>query len=96
MTAEAGAPDGRTACTVDELLIEARSSLPRRPSPAEALAAQATGALLIDIRGAARVHVHLRPVVHLRKTSAAITSATTGRARQGLGVVLGARRRGGA
>ena len=51
MTAKAGAPDGRTACTVDELLIEARSSPPRRPSPAEALAAQATGALLIDIRG---------------------------------------------
>jgi hypothetical protein len=51
MTAEAGAPDGRTACTVDELLIEARSSLPHRTSPAKALAAQATGALLIDIRG---------------------------------------------
>lgn len=51
MTAEAGAPDGRTMYTVDELLIEARASLPRRPSPVEALAAQATGALLIDIRG---------------------------------------------
>ena len=47
----AGAPDGRTAYTADELLIEARASLPRRPSPAEALAAQARGALLIDIRG---------------------------------------------
>ena len=51
MTAEAGAPDGRTACTVDELLIEARSSLQHRTSPAKALAAQATGALLIHIRG---------------------------------------------
>jgi rhodanese-related sulfurtransferase len=51
MTAEAGAPDGRTTCSVDELLIEARSSLPGRPSPCEALAAQATGAQLIDIRG---------------------------------------------
>jgi rhodanese-related sulfurtransferase len=47
----AGAPEGRTAYTADELLIEARASLPRRPSPAEALAAQARGALLIDIRG---------------------------------------------
>ena len=51
MTAEAGAPDGRTTYTADELLIAARASLPHRPSPAEALAAQATGALLIDIRG---------------------------------------------
>lgn len=51
MTAKAGVPDGRTMYTVDELLIEARASLPRRPSPVEALAAQATGALLIDIRG---------------------------------------------
>ena len=51
MTAGAGAPDGRTACTADELLIAARSSLLHRPSPAEALAAQAMGALLIDIRG---------------------------------------------
>jgi signal transduction histidine kinase len=51
MTAEAGAPGGRTACTADELLAEARASLPRRPSPAEALAAPATGAQLIDIRG---------------------------------------------
>ena len=51
MTAKAGAPDGRTAYKVDELLIQARSALPRRPSPAEALAARATGALLIDIRG---------------------------------------------
>jgi rhodanese-related sulfurtransferase len=50
MTAETGAPDGRTAYTADELLIEARASLPRRPSPAEALAA-ANSALLIDIRG---------------------------------------------
>jgi hypothetical protein len=51
MTPEAGASGGRTAYTVEELLIQARSSLPRRPPPAEALAAQATGALLIDIRG---------------------------------------------
>jgi hypothetical protein len=51
MTAEAGAPDGRTAYTADKLLIEARASLPRRPSAAEALAAQARGALPIDIRG---------------------------------------------
>jgi rhodanese-related sulfurtransferase len=51
MTPETGALDSRTAHTADELLIQARSSLPRRPSPAEALAAQATGALLIDIRG---------------------------------------------
>lgn len=51
MTAEAGALDGRTKYTVDELLTAARASLPRRPSPVEALAAQATGALLIDIRG---------------------------------------------
>ena len=39
------------AKTVDELLSEARALLPYRPSPAEALAAQANGALLIDIRG---------------------------------------------
>ena len=36
--------------TVDDLLIEARGVLPHRPGPAEALAAQAAGALLIDIR----------------------------------------------
>src|SRR5579863_9287789 len=40
-----------TAKTVDELLAEARAMLPHRPSPAEALHAQANGALLIDIRG---------------------------------------------
>lgn len=39
------------AMTVDDLLAEARARLPHRPSPGEALAAQATGALLIDIRG---------------------------------------------
>jgi len=39
------------AKTVDELLSEARALLPYRPSPAEALAAQANGALLVDIRG---------------------------------------------
>ena len=36
--------------TVDDLLIEARGVLPHRPGPAEALAAQAAGALLVDIR----------------------------------------------
>jgi hypothetical protein len=39
-----------TAKTVDELLAQARATLPDRPSPAEALHAQASGALLIDIR----------------------------------------------
>lgn len=37
--------------TVDELLTQARVILPHRPSPAEALHAQASGALLVDIRG---------------------------------------------
>jgi rhodanese-related sulfurtransferase len=37
--------------TVDDLLAEARSMLPHRHRPAEALAAQAKGALLVDIRG---------------------------------------------
>jgi hypothetical protein len=37
--------------TVDNLLAEARGVLPHRPGPAEALAAQAAGALLVDIRG---------------------------------------------
>jgi rhodanese-related sulfurtransferase len=37
--------------TVDDLLAEARGVLPHRPGPAEALAAQAAGALLVDIRG---------------------------------------------
>jgi rhodanese-related sulfurtransferase len=46
----AGMPGHRTAKTADELLVKARALLPRRPSPAEAHAAQATGALLIDIR----------------------------------------------
>ena len=40
-----------TAKTVDELLAQARATLPHRPSPAEALHAQASGALLVDIRG---------------------------------------------
>jgi rhodanese-related sulfurtransferase len=40
-----------TPKTVDELLAQARATLPHRPSPAEALRAQADGALLIDIRG---------------------------------------------
>jgi rhodanese-related sulfurtransferase len=37
--------------TVDELLAQARDMLPPRPAPAEAFQAQASGALLIDIRG---------------------------------------------
>jgi rhodanese-related sulfurtransferase len=37
--------------TVDELLAQARDMLPHRPAPAEALRAQARGALLVDIRG---------------------------------------------
>src|SRR5262249_36580019 len=40
----------RTAKTVDDLLAQARATLPDRPSPAEAFHAQASGALLIDIR----------------------------------------------
>ena len=40
----------RAAKTIDELLAQARATLPLRPSPAEALHAQAGGALLIDIR----------------------------------------------
>ena len=40
----------RAAKTIDELLTQARATLPDRPSPAEALHAQASGALLIDIR----------------------------------------------
>ena len=47
----AGTPDRRTAQTADQLLREARGLLPRRPAPTEAYAAQAQGALLIDIRG---------------------------------------------
>ncbi len=37
--------------TVDELLSQARALLPHRPAPAEALGANAAGALLADIRG---------------------------------------------
>jgi len=40
-----------SAETVDELLAQARGMLPHRPTPAEALRAQARGALLVDIRG---------------------------------------------
>ena len=40
-----------TPKTADDLLMEARALLPRRPSPARALAAQLHGALLVDIRG---------------------------------------------
>jgi rhodanese-related sulfurtransferase len=36
--------------TVDELLAEARSRIEPRPGPDEALAAQARGALLVDLR----------------------------------------------
>jgi limonene-1,2-epoxide hydrolase len=39
-----------TAKTIDELPAQARAMLPHRPSPAEALHAQAGGALLVDIR----------------------------------------------
>jgi rhodanese-related sulfurtransferase len=41
----------RLRMTVDDLLAQAREVLPHRPRPAEALAAQAEGALLVDIRG---------------------------------------------
>lgn len=47
-----------TAKTVDELLAQARATLPDRPSPAEALHAQAGGALIIDIRGDDQRHEH--------------------------------------
>jgi hypothetical protein len=40
----------RAAKTIDELLARARATLPDRPTPVEALQAQASGALLIDIR----------------------------------------------
>src|ERR1700751_4846040 len=40
-----------TPMTIDALLAQARAMLPHRPSPAEALHAQARGALLLDIRG---------------------------------------------
>ena len=50
-TAPYGTPGRPTAKTADQLLREARALLPRRPSPAEARAAQARGALFIDIRG---------------------------------------------
>jgi hypothetical protein len=40
----------RAAKTIDELLAQARATLPDRPTPAEALRAQASGALLIDMR----------------------------------------------
>jgi rhodanese-related sulfurtransferase len=39
-----------TPMTIDALLAQARAMLPHRPSPAEALHAQARGALLMDIR----------------------------------------------
>jgi rhodanese-related sulfurtransferase len=42
---------GSTPKTVDELLAQARAVLPHRPSPVEALQAQAIGALLVDVRG---------------------------------------------
>jgi rhodanese-related sulfurtransferase len=49
-TQETDMARSRAAKTVDELLAQARAALPDRPSPAEALHAQAGGALLIDIR----------------------------------------------
>jgi rhodanese-related sulfurtransferase len=49
-TQETDMARSRSAKTVDELLAQARATLPDRPSPAEALQAQASGALLIDIR----------------------------------------------
>jgi rhodanese-related sulfurtransferase len=51
MTAETRALIGRPVSRVEDLLLAARASLPLRPSPAEALAAQVMGALLIDLRG---------------------------------------------
>jgi len=50
-TAPDGTPGRRTAKTAGQLLREARALLPHRPSPADAHAAQARGALFIDIRG---------------------------------------------
>ncbi|HEV2374325.1 MAG TPA: rhodanese-like domain-containing protein [Streptosporangiaceae bacterium] len=44
-------PCRSTTKTVDDLLIQARATLPHRPSPAEAFHAQQNGSLLIDIRG---------------------------------------------
>ena len=44
-------PAYRLASTVDDLLARARARLPHRPSPAEALRAQANCWLLVDIRG---------------------------------------------
>lgn len=41
----------RAVTTVEELLARARATLPHCPSPTEALHAQASGALLIDVRG---------------------------------------------
>ena len=37
--------------TAEEIVAHARAMLPHRPAPAEALRAQARGALLVDIRG---------------------------------------------
>jgi len=50
-SAEAGTAGRGRAKTVDELLAAARAVLPHRPSPAEALRAQADGAVLVDMRG---------------------------------------------
>jgi rhodanese-related sulfurtransferase len=44
-------PPPRSTKTIDELLLEARATLPPRLEPAEAATALADGALLIDIRG---------------------------------------------
>ena len=41
----------RTARTIEDLLLQARATLPHRPSPTEAWHAQQNGSLLLDIRG---------------------------------------------
>lgn len=49
--------EANTRRTVDDLLGEARARLVRLP-PAEALAAQAAGALLVDVRGVDQIRDH--------------------------------------
>jgi rhodanese-related sulfurtransferase len=50
-SAEAGTTGRGRGKTIDELLAAARAVLPHRPGPAEALRAQADGAVLVDMRG---------------------------------------------
>ena len=50
-SAEAGTTRRGRGKTIDELLAAARAVLPHRPCPAEALRAQADGAVLVDMRG---------------------------------------------